>query len=187
LAQGPRYKVKLRRRREGKTDYRKRLGLLKSGKPRLVVRVKSRSTIAQVIEFKPNGDKCLVTSTSVELRKLGYKGNTGNVPAAYLAGLLCAVKSKKLGVKDVVFDMSRETKSRRIFAALKGAVDGGIKVAHGEINIPEEMIKGKHISNWGSKSKDPQFNEYKKRGLDPSKMEQHVEMIKGEISKRFDK
>ncbi|MEM3341348.1 MAG: 50S ribosomal protein L18, partial [Thermoplasmata archaeon] len=36
MAQGPRYSVKFRRRREGKTDYRYRLKLLKSGKVRAV-------------------------------------------------------------------------------------------------------------------------------------------------------
>jgi large subunit ribosomal protein L18 len=185
LAKGPRYRVKFRRRREGKTDYRQRLALVKSGKPRLVVRVRSKNTVAQVINFDPKGDKCMVTGTSVELRKLGYKGNTSNVPAAYLTGVLCATKAKKAGIKEAVLDLGIETKSRRIFAVLKGAVDAGIKINHGKIDVPDEMIKGKHISTWATKAADPQFKAYKGRGLDVSKMEQHVETIKGEITKRF--
>ncbi|MDK2384746.1 MAG: 50S ribosomal protein L18, partial [Candidatus Korarchaeota archaeon] len=38
MARSARYKVRFRRRREGKTDYKKRLALLKSGLPRMVVR-----------------------------------------------------------------------------------------------------------------------------------------------------
>ena len=40
-----------RRKREGKTDYRKRLRLLLSGKPRLVIRRSLRDISAQVIEY----------------------------------------------------------------------------------------------------------------------------------------
>lgn len=187
MAQGPRYRVKLRRRREGKTDYRKRLAITKSGKPRLVVRARSKSIIIQVASYKPEGDKCIVAGTSVELRKLGYKGNTGNVPAAYLTGFLCALKAKKAGIKEAILDLGRETKSRRTFAALKGFVDGGIAVPHGELGVPEDMLKGKHIALWASQAKEPQFKEYKQKGVDASKIEQHIESIKNEINKRFSK
>ncbi|EQD30588.1 50S ribosomal protein L18P, partial [mine drainage metagenome] len=37
MSTGPRYRVAFRRRREGKTDYRARLRLLKSDRPRAVV------------------------------------------------------------------------------------------------------------------------------------------------------
>ncbi len=187
MAQGPRYKVKLRRRREGRTDYRNRLELIKSGAPRLIVRVRARSTVAQVINYKPEGDLCVVTGTATELRKLGYKGNTGNVPAAYLTGFVCGLKAKKAGVKDAILDLGLETKSRRTFAALKGVIDGGINVPHGELHIPDDMIKGKHIAAWASKAKAPQFKEYKQRGVDASKMDAHVEAVKAEISKRYSK
>ena len=38
MAKGKRYSVKFRRRREGKTNYKKRLAFVKSDLPRLVVR-----------------------------------------------------------------------------------------------------------------------------------------------------
>ena len=38
MADGPRYRVKLRRRREGKTNYYARREMLKSSKTRLVIR-----------------------------------------------------------------------------------------------------------------------------------------------------
>ena len=67
------------------------------------------------------------------------------------------------------------------------ALSGSPFRVNGEIAVPEEMIKGKHISSWSSKSKEPQFTAYKKRGLDASKIEEHIEMVKGEINKRFNK
>ena len=44
-----------RRRREGVTDYRKRLKLVKSGKLRLVVRRTNRYVIVQLVESKAGG------------------------------------------------------------------------------------------------------------------------------------
>ena len=67
----PTYKMQFKRRKEGKTDYQNRLKMLKSGRPRLVVRKSLRYITAQVIEFTPKGDKTLVSATSKELKKLG--------------------------------------------------------------------------------------------------------------------
>ena len=68
---GARYVVPHKRRREGKTDYRKRLKLLKSKKPRLVVRKSLKHVRAQIIKYSPKGDETLVSATSEELKKFG--------------------------------------------------------------------------------------------------------------------
>ncbi len=47
MARTSRYKVKFRRRREGKTNYYKRREMIKSGLPRLVVRRTNRYVIAR--------------------------------------------------------------------------------------------------------------------------------------------
>ena len=91
-----------RRRREQKTDYRHRFGLLKSGVPRLVVRKSLNNTVCQVIEYHESGDVCLATADTRELKKYGWLANTGNVPAAYLAGLLCGMRAKKKVSKAVL-------------------------------------------------------------------------------------
>ena len=65
--QGPRYSVKPRRRREGKTDYRKRLKLLRSRKVRMVIRKSIKNTQIQFIEYKESGDNILVSAKSNEL------------------------------------------------------------------------------------------------------------------------
>jgi large subunit ribosomal protein L18 len=98
MAKGSRYSVPYRRRREGKTDYRKRKALILSRKPRLVVRGTLKNIIVQVVVAKPHGDEVLVSAHSRELLKnYGWKAPRGNLPAAYLTGLLCGLKAKARG------------------------------------------------------------------------------------------
>ena len=131
--------------REGKTNYRTRLRLLSSGKPRFVVRRKLNNMVAQVVAYGPAGDTVAVASTTQELKKYGWSRGGGNTPASYLAGLLLGRKALKAGVKEAVFDRGRFS-GERVYAALKGAVDSGFKIPHSaEIFPKEERISGKHI------------------------------------------
>ena len=137
-----------RRRREGKTNYKQRLKAVSSGKLRLVVRRSNRNVTAQMIEFRMEGDKVLVSAHTHELRKYGWKGALRNIPSAYLTGLLCGTKAKKAGIKEAVFDlgMGAVVKGSVIFAVLKGAVDAGLDIPHSEEAFPsEERIMGAHI------------------------------------------
>ncbi len=88
-------RVEYRRKRKGKTNYKKRLNLLLSNKPRLVIRKTLTNTIAQIVNYDENGDKTIISAKSSELTKIGWKMNTGNIPAAYLTGMLLAKKSKE--------------------------------------------------------------------------------------------
>jgi len=138
-----------RRRREGKTDYRKRLKLIKSGIPRVSVRVTNREIMIQIIEFSMSGDLVRASATSRQLVGLGWGGSTKNIPASYLAGYLAGKRSVKNGVTKAVLDIGRAdaVSGGRIFASLKGLVDGGMKIPHAESIYPsEERIKGAHIS-----------------------------------------
>lgn len=69
MAHGPRYRVPFRRKREGKTNYRTRMKLIESGKPRFVVRITNQHVIAQVIDVDFDGDKTLVSAHSKQLQK----------------------------------------------------------------------------------------------------------------------
>jgi len=57
-------RMKPRRRRQGKTDYRKRLKLVKSGIERLVVRRTNRRIIVQLVRSKHGGDETLAAVSS---------------------------------------------------------------------------------------------------------------------------
>ena len=150
LATGPRYKVPLRRRKEGKTDYHIRYKLLLSKRPRVVVRKSNASTTLQLVVAELEGDKTLLTVNSRELRDFGFSSAVGNLPAAYLTGLLFGKRMLALGAEGGIADIGlhASTKGNRIYAAIKGVVDAGVDVPHSpEIFPDEERIRGEHIKS----------------------------------------
>lgn len=150
MARGPRYSVPFRRRREGKTDFRKRLRHLKSGLPRLVVRRTLTKTIVQVAEHADEGDRIVAQATSTELAKLGWTASTATMPAAYLTGLLAAQRAISAGFDTAVLDggLGRPTRGGKIFGALRGALDAGLEVPHGEGVFPsDDRLRGSHLGD----------------------------------------
>ena len=148
MAKKSTYLIHFKRRREKKTNYRKRLALIKSEKIRLVIRKSLSNISVQFIDYKPNGDSTIASATSTELKKLGWD-RTGNLPAAYLTGLLAGKKAKNKKIEEAILDLGLQTstKGSRIYAALKGVLDAGVKVPHSKEILPsEDRIKGKHIS-----------------------------------------
>lgn len=146
---GPRYHVKPRRRREGITDYRKRLALLKSRTTRLVIRKSINNTTIQFVDYNEKGDNIIATATSKELvKKYNWKYSTSTTPAAYLTGLLAGKRAKELGIKECVLDIGRyvPVTGSKVFAGLKGVVDAGINCPHNEEKTPsEDRIMGQHL------------------------------------------
>jgi len=143
----PRYRIQFRRRREGKTDYRKRLKLLSSGKPRLVLRRSLRYITAQIVSYDPKGDKTLLAVNSAVLKKLGWNHSCKNTQAAYLTGLLIGRKALEKGVKEAVLDLGLypSVRGSRFYAAVKGALEAGLRIPCSEDVLPsEERILGKY-------------------------------------------
>merc|ERR1711907_571262 len=92
-----RYQVKYRRRREGKTDYSARLGMISqkknkynSYKYRLIVRFSNRDICTQIAVATISGDKIVSSAYSHELSSHGLNVGLSDFPAAYCVGLLCA-------------------------------------------------------------------------------------------------
>jgi large subunit ribosomal protein L18 len=197
MATGPRYRVPFRRRREGKTNYRTRRALVLSRVPRLVVRLSLKHAIVQVIEAEAIGDKVIVSAHSRELAKTyGWLGNCGNIPAAYLTGLLCGYKALANGVETAFLDIGLHipSKGTRVFAALKGAVDAGVEVPHGEDILPDEArISGQHIADYASQlASEPEvyqqrFSATIKRGSRPEGLSEHFSAVKDKITSSFEK
>jgi large subunit ribosomal protein L18 len=185
------YTIAQRRKREEKTNFRSRLRLLLSHKPRLVVRISSKNALAQIVTYAPAGDLILASASTKQLLKLGWKGNSGNLSAAYLLGLMIAKNAKKAKVAEAVFDIGMQTSTHgsRIYAMLKGAIDGGLDVPHSEEAFPDDArIKGKHIAAHAKdmKAKAPDrykkyFSAYLKSGLNPEDLESHFDTIKKKI------
>jgi large subunit ribosomal protein L18 len=149
MKHGPRHHIKLRRHRNGRTDYRKRLSLLKSRKIRIVIRKSLKNIKVQFVEYHPSGDKIIVSAISSELiKKYGWKYSTATTSASYLTGLIAGKKAIKKGVKEGILDLGRNppTTGNKIFAAIKGVVDAGIDCPHDSSKIPaEDRILGKHL------------------------------------------
>jgi len=158
MATGPRYFVPFRRRREGRTDYYARGRLIVADSPRMVVRRTNKHVIIQLVTAEMDGDRTLVTANSGELVKYGYQGALANTPAAYLTGMLFAVKALNADHESAILDigLNRATPGARVFAALKGAVEAGLDVPHGEDILPDDArAKGAHIAAYApAKSKD---------------------------------
>ena len=184
------YTVRYRRRREGKTNYKKRLNLLMSKKPRLVLRYSLNGVSLQIIEFKPEGDVVLLTAHSRELGKLGWSYNGKNTSSAYLTGLIIGKKAAAKGIKEAVLDigLKQAIKGSRLFACLKGAVDGGLDIRHSPKCFPkEDRIRGKHIEDYANKLKtnnevyQKQFAKYIKSGIDPMQITKIFDDVKKKI------
>ena len=139
-----------RRKREGKTDFKKRLHLLLAKKPRLVIRTTNQSIIAQIIEFTPKGDLIKAGVSSTELKKKGWNHSLKNLPAAYLTGILIGKKALENNIKEAILDLGFKTpiKGNKIYACLKGVIDAGLTVPHSpEVFPTEDRISGKHIND----------------------------------------
>jgi large subunit ribosomal protein L18 len=139
--------IKYRRKREQKTNYRKRLTLLKSGKNRLVIRKSNKYIMLQVVRYEPQGDNIIKICNSNELAKFGWKFSFKNVQAAYLTGLLIAQKMKTEKNKEVIVDFGLSTPLKgynKLYSVVKGAIDGGLSIPVGEGIFPdEEKLAGK--------------------------------------------
>jgi len=223
-----RYQVKYRRRREGKTDYKRRSKLTKqdknkynSPKYRFVVRITNRDVICQIAYAKIQGDVILAAAYSHELPRYGMPVGLTNYPACYATGLLLARRLlKKLNldehytgkeevdgeiynVEEVVdgpkpfkalldVGLARTSTGARIFAALKGAVDGGLNIPHNEKRFrgydPDQkeydaeeargFILGEHIKDYMDEmqEEDPDkyakcFSKYAENDIEPDDLE----------------
>lgn len=182
------YTVPFRRKRTLKTNYKKRLSYLKSGLTRLVVRLTSKDALVQFVNYGDDGDKVLVTINYASLRKLGWKHHGGNVPTAYLCGLLAAKKASGDVTSEVIadFGMCHALPKSRIFAAVKGALDGGANIIVDDKSLPDEnRISGKVIMDYaktsGKKNDGMQFSKVIKDGVKPENIVSDFESVKSKI------
>ncbi|MFB6089105.1 MAG: 50S ribosomal protein L18 [Candidatus Aenigmatarchaeota archaeon] len=191
MAKGPSYKLPHRRRREKKTNYDRRLALLKNGKPRLVVRKHNKSILVQLIKYNGEDDDTIGAVNSTELRDFGWNGHNANLPAAYLSGYLLGSKFNE-DINEAVLDigLQNSTKGNLVYATVKGVKDAGIAIPCSDDVIPsEERIMGEHIveyvENMKKSEKEEKFSKYIERGLDPEDLPEHFSEIKDEIGEKY--
>lgn len=191
MARGPQYNLPFRRRREGRTDYGMRRKLVASGMARLVVRPTNKHLAAQVIQAKPEGDLVVASAHSSELKEFGWKAPCGNLPAAYLTGLLAGRRAKSAGVSEAILDIGLHARGAgsRIFAAAKGALDAGLAIPHEGSVLPKpERIQGKHVGDYSkaiaseTESHKKRFSTYIKHKLKPEDLPSHLAEVGAKIN-----
>jgi len=139
-----------RRRREAKTDYKLRIGLLKSGLKRIAIRKTNTHIILQLIESKEAQDSVIYGLTSKVLLKKGFgEGQLKSISAAYLTGKIFGeeIIRKKIGGEFILdLGMAIHHPGGRIYSAAKGLVDAGLKIRIDEKVFPKEnKIKIKNM------------------------------------------
>src|SRR5487761_70518 len=181
-----------RRRRVGKTDYRKRRGVIVGRKPMFAVRVSNKYVHGQILEATPKGDLTLCSASSRDLRKAyGWKGSCKNLPAAYLAGYLLGNKALKKQISGAILyaGVSRFVHGSRIASAIKGAKDAGLKLEVAEEALPDdERMGGGHIAAYAKELEQKDKQDYVRifsgaiaSGFNPSEYSAHLEQVKSAI------
>jgi len=190
-------------------------------KYRFVVRFTNKDIITQITYAKMNGDVVLCAAYSHELPKYGMSIGLTNYAAAYATGLLLArrvltklkLADKYQGATEVTgqdyhveeladgprpfkalldVGLRRTTTGSKIFAALKGACDGGLDIPHSErrlvgyddeskslnADVLRKYIFGGHVSDYMKKLQEEEptkyqshFSQYIKTGLKAEGME----------------
>uniref|UniRef100_A0A7S0S127 Large ribosomal subunit protein uL18 C-terminal eukaryotes domain-containing protein n=1 Tax=Chlamydomonas leiostraca TaxID=1034604 RepID=A0A7S0S127_9CHLO len=231
-----RFQVKYRRRRQGKTDYRARLRLVKQDKNkynthkyRLVVRFSNKDVTCQIVYSTIQGDVVVAAAYAHELPEYGLKVGLTNYSAAYCVGLLVARRVlAKFGLADTykgceepdgedynveavddgprpfycLLDtgLKRTSTGSKVFAALKGALDGGLDIPHNEKRFVgfadkkldaetlQKYIYGGHVAEYQEtmQEEEPEkyqshFAKYVEEGVEPDDLEDLYKEVHSKI------
>ncbi len=186
------FNVPFRRRKEGRTNYYKRLAMVKSVNPRAVIRKSTNHLLIQLVQTEHGKDSVIASAHTQELGGFDYKGHGGNIPAAYLVGYLLGKRmiEQKKNVETIVdLGVQPPVHGTRLFAAVKGLVDAGINVKADPISFPkEDRLKGKHVEAFAkkepSKMNRSQFGSYVKKSISTEGFSNMVEASKKTIDGR---
>jgi large subunit ribosomal protein L18 len=112
------------------------------------VRISRGRVLVAVTGYDPAGDRVIAAAESAELRALEYSGSLVSTPASYLTGYLAGLRAKSAGTTEAVLDagLRRPTKGGRLLGALKGLLDAGVAIPHGEGAFPKaDRLNGTHL------------------------------------------
>mmetsp|Transcript_13186 Transcript_13186/g.24350 ORF Transcript_13186/g.24350 Transcript_13186/m.24350 type:complete len:297 (-) Transcript_13186:33-923(-) len=191
-----------------------------SKKYRMVVRITNKDVVTQIVYSELEGDVVMCAAYAHELPRYGLKVGLTNYAAVYCTGLLLARRHlAKLGLADTykgnedingeeyfveregegarpfyaILDtgLARTSTGARVFAALKGACDGGLDIPHNEkrfagydsdeksfsAEILRKYIFGGHVADYMTKLEatpeayNKQFSRFKAAGVNAGNME----------------
>jgi len=192
-----------------------------SPKYRLVVRLSNKDITCQIAYAKIEGDYVLAASYSHELKRYGMSVGLTNYAASYATGLLLArrlltnlkladkyqgntkVDGNDYNVEELEdgpnpfrayldVGLARTTTGSKVFAALKGACDGGLEVPHSasrfvgyskeekalKADVLRKHIFGGHVGDYMKSLREhngpkyqKHFADYVKAGIKPEEIE----------------
>ncbi|KAJ3173137.1 60S ribosomal protein L5 [Geranomyces variabilis] len=175
-----------------------------SPKYRLVVRITNKDIVTQIVYAKLQGDIVLAAAYAHELPRYGIKHGLTNWAAAYATGLLLARRvlnqlgldskyegqtepdGEKFEVEELEdgprpftafldTGLRRTTTGSRVFGALKGAADGGLRVPHSQSRFPgwdgkeidAELLRGyifgRHVADYMEYLQEEDDEAYKRQ------------------------
>jgi len=177
-----------------------------SPKYRMIVRFSNTDVTCQIAYARLEGDVVVSAAYSHELPRYGVKVGLTNYAAAYCTGLLLARRTLQKFNLDTIYEgnteingemynvededdgpgafracldvgLARTSTGAKVFAALKGAVDGGLDIPHSEKRFPgydneskslnaevhRDHIFGKHVANYMSSLAEEDEEAYKKQ------------------------
>ncbi len=175
--------LKFRRRREAKTRYKKRLGLVSGGYIRLVVRKSNRRILGQLVQYAEKGDLIIASADSSELSKMNWPARA-NRSTAYLTGVLLAKKAKQKEECVLDIGLASPVKDSIPFIFAKGCVDGGMKV-RGDFKTEEKMYNYAPIAEYAKQMNggSTQFTAYKKTNVKVEELPKLFASVKDRILK----
>ena len=144
----------------------------------------------QLAVFDIKGDKIVAAAHSSELEQFGWKTNKGNIPAAYLTGILLGTKATKKDIKNAILDIGLQAsvKGSRVYAAVKGCLEAGLEIPVAPEILPDEArLQGKHITAYSKHAGIKPVNAFSQYGENSVKLENVpalVNEIKNQIKKK---
>jgi len=199
-------------------------------KYRFVVRFSNKDITCQVIYATIAGDVCLAAAYAHELPKYELKFGLTNYASAYCVGLLCARRLlTKVGLAEeyegqtevdgedfhveagegarpfkayLDVGIKRTSTGAKVFAAMKGACDGGLDIPHNEkryagydkdtkeldTEVFQKYITGGHVAEYMQEMRDEEpekyeshFSKYLEADMDPDDLEEHYPSVHEKI------
>jgi len=183
------YTAVLRRNRQNRTNYRKRVAMLIGRRSFVSIAVSNQNVMAQVLKPLAIGDSVLTAVRSRELLKYGWKGSMNSIPTCYLTGLLLGKRTMEKGINNLVLYTGKGSFTSRVAACLKGIIDAGVTIPVSEDSVPKiDRLNGGHIAQFAGllkkdeKKYNSHFSSLLKNDWLPENYPQHFEEVRSRIA-----
>jgi len=186
------YTAVLRRNRQNRTNYRKRVAMLIGRHSFVSITVSNENITAQVLKPLAGGDIVVSAVRSRELLNYGWKGSMKSVPTCYLTGLLLGMRTLEKEMNNLILYTGKGSFTSRVAACLKGLIDAGVSIPVSEASLPKiERINGGHIAHYAEVLKIDEekykshFSSLLKNGWVPENYPKYFEEVKTRITRNM--